>query len=174
MGFAQMLLPEFDQEMAGVRRTLEHLPEDKFDWRPHPKSGTMGWLASHLATLPTLAVRTIEKESFEIAPAGQPPSGPPKLKTRQEVLETFDTNRDAARAAIAGASDEHLMKTWTLFFNGKTIFALPRVAVLRGPFMNHAIHHRAQLGVHLRLNDVPVPGLYGPSADEPFSPSKNS
>jgi uncharacterized damage-inducible protein DinB len=171
MGLGQALLPEFDHEMAGVRRTLERVPEDKFDWRPHPKSGTMGWLASHLATLPTMAVRTIESESFEIAPGGKPPSGPPKLKTRQEVLETFDTNRNAARAAIAGASDEHLMKTWTLLFNGKTVFALPRVAVLRGPFMNHTIHHRAQLGVYLRLNDVPVPALYGPSADEPISGS---
>jgi uncharacterized damage-inducible protein DinB len=171
MSFGQALLPEFDQEMAGVRRTLERVPEEKFDWRPHPKSGTMGWLASHLATLPTMAVRTIAAESFEIAPAGQPPSGPPKLKTRQEVLETFDKNRDAARAAIAGASDEHLMKTWTLLYNGKTIFSLPRAAVLRGPFMNHTIHHRGQLTVYLRLNDVPVPGLYGPSADEPFSGS---
>lgn len=171
MGLGQAMLPEFDHEMEGVRRTLERVPEEKFDWRPHPKSGTMGWLASHLATLPTLAVRTIEAESYEIAPAGQPPSGPPKLKTRQEVLETFDRNRDAARAAIAGATDEHLMKTWTLFFNGKTVFALPRAAVLRGPFMSHAIHHRAQLGVYLRLNEVPVPALYGPSADEPFSES---
>jgi len=171
MSFAQALLPEFDHEMAGVRRTLERVPEERFDWRPHPKSGTMGWLASHLATLPNFAVRAIESESLELAPAGKPPSGPPKLKTRQEVLETFDRSRDAARAAIAGASDEHLMKTWTLLFNGRTVFAIPRAAVLRGPFMNHTIHHRAQLGVYLRLNDVPVPALYGPSADEPFSGS---
>jgi uncharacterized damage-inducible protein DinB len=171
MGLGQALLPEFDHEMAGVRRTLERVPEEKFDWRPHPKSGTMGSLASHLATLPAFAVRAIETESFELAPGGKPPSGPPKLKTRQEVLETFDTNRNAARAAIAGASDEHLMKTWTLLYNGKTVLALPRAGVLRGPFMNHTIHHRAQLGVYLRLNDVPVPALYGPSADEPFSGS---
>lgn len=168
MGIGQAFLPEFDQEMAGVRRTLERVPEEKFDWRPHPKSGTMGWLASHLATLPTLAVRTIEKESHEIAPGGQPPAGPPKLKTRQEVLETFDKNRDAARAAIAGASDEHLTKTWTLLFHGKTVFSMPRAAALRGMLMNHMIHHRAQLGVYLRLCDVPVPSLYGPSADEQF------
>jgi uncharacterized damage-inducible protein DinB len=166
MSLGQALLPEFDHEMAGVRRTLERVPEEKFDWRPHPKSGTMGWLAAHLATLPSLAVRAIEAESYEIAPEGKPPSGPPKLQTRQEVLETFDKNRDAARAAIAGASDEHLMKTWTLFFHGKTVFALPRIAVLRSAFLNHTIHHRAQMGVYLRLNDVAVPALYGPSADE--------
>ena len=168
MSIAQGLLPEFDHEMAGVRKALERAPEEKFDWRPHPKSGTMGWLVAHLATLPTLAVRAIEKDSHEIAPGGKPPAGPPKLKTRQEVLETFDRNRNAARAAIASASDEHLMKTWTLLYNGKTIFALPRAAVLRGPFMNHTIHHRAQLGLYLRLNEVPVPALYGPSADERF------
>ena len=90
------------------------------------------------------------------------------------MLETFDRNRDAARAAIANVSDEHLMKTWTLLFNGKTVFSLPRAGVLRGPFMNHTIHHRAQLGVYLRLNEVPVPALYGPSADEQFSDSKVS
>lgn len=169
MAIAQGLLPEFDHEMAGVRKTLERVPEDKFEWRPHPKSGTMGWLASHLATLPGLAVRVVETESREIAPGGQPPAGPPKLKTRQEVLETFDKNRDAARAAISGASDEHLMKTWTLFFNGKPVFSMPRADVLRRQLMNHMIHHRAQLGVYLRLNDVPVPSLYGPSADEQLS-----
>ena len=166
MSIAQALLPEFDHEMAGVRKTLERVPEEKFDWRPHPKSGAMGWLASHLATLPTMAVRAIEKDSYEIAPGGKPPAGPPKLSTTQEVLETFDKNRDAARAAIAGASDEHLMKPWTLSYMGKTVFTLPRAAVLRAMLMNHMIHHRAQLGVYLRMNDLPVPGLYGPSADE--------
>lgn len=86
MGFVQEFLPEFDREMAGVRKTLERVPEEKFEWRPHPKSGTMGWLASHLASLPGLfAVRVVEKDSHEAAPGGQPPSGPPKLKTRQEV-----------------------------------------------------------------------------------------
>lgn len=166
MSIAQALLPEFDKEMDGVRKVLERTPEEKFDWRPHPKSGTMGWLAAHLATLPTMAVRAIEKESHEIAPGGKPPAGPPKLATTKEVLETFDKNRAAARAAIAGASDEHLEKPWTLFVMGRAIFTLPRAAVLRSLLMNHIIHHRAQLGVYLRLNDVPVPALYGPSADE--------
>ena len=169
MAMAQALLPEFDLEMAGVRKTLERVPEDKFDWRPHPKSATMGRLASHLATLPTMAVRVIQKDSHEIAPGGQPPAGPPKLATRQEVVETFDKNRDAARAVIAGASDEHLTKTWTLLFHGKTVFSLPRGDVLRRTLLSHMIHHRAQLGVYLRLNDIPVPALYGPSADEPLS-----
>jgi uncharacterized damage-inducible protein DinB len=166
MSFAQTLLPEFDKEMDGVRKTLERVPEEKFEWRPHAKSGTMGWLAAHLATLPTMAVRAINQESHEIAPGGKPPAGPPKLKTTREVLDTFDKNRAAARAAIAGASDEHLSKLWTLSFMGRTIVTLPRAAVLRAMLMNHMIHHRAQLGLYLRLNDVPVPALYGPSADE--------
>lgn len=166
MPIAQALLPEFDHEMAGVRKSLERAPEEKYDWRPHPKSGTMGWLVAHLATLPTFPVRIIGQDSFEIAPDGKPPAGPPKLKTRQEALELFDKNRDAARAAIAGASDEHLMKSWTLSYMGKNIFTMPRAAVLRTMFMNHTIHHRAQLGVYLRLNDLPVPALYGPSGDE--------
>ena len=174
MAIALALLPEFDLEMAGVRKTLERVPEEKFEWRPHPKSGTMGWLASHLATLPGFAVRMVGTDLEEVAPGGQPPSGPPKLKTRQEVLDAFDKNRDAARAAIVGASDEHLMKTWTLLFHGKTVFSMPRADVLRRALMNHMIHHRAQLGVYLRLNEVPVPALYGPSADEQVSVGKGS
>ncbi len=166
MSIAQALLPEFDQEMAGVGKTLERVPDEKFDWRPHPKSRTMGELASHLATIPTMALRVIQQESHDVAPGGKPSAGPPKLKTRQEVLEAFDKNRDAARAAIAGASDEHLTNSWSFLFGGKPIFILPRAAVLRRVLMNHMIHHRAQLGVYLRLNDLPVPSLYGPTADE--------
>jgi uncharacterized damage-inducible protein DinB len=166
MSIAQSFLPDFDHEMAGTRKTLERVPEDKFDYRPHPKSTPLGKLASHLATLPGMAMRVIGKDSFEIAPDGKPPAGPPKMTTRQEVLETFDKNRDAARAAIAGASDEHLTKPWTLSYMGKTIFTLPRTGVLRTMLLSHSIHHRAQLGVYLRMNDVPVPSLYGPSADE--------
>lgn len=166
MSIAQSLLPEFDHEMAGVRKTLERVPAEKFDYRPHPKSGTMGWLASHLATLPGWAVNVISKDGMELSPEGKPPAGPPKMKSQQEVLETFDKNRDAARAAIASASDEQLTKMWRLTLMGKEIFNLPRIGVLRSFLISHMIHHRAQLGVYLRLNDLPVPSLYGPSADE--------
>jgi uncharacterized damage-inducible protein DinB len=166
VSIVQSFLPEFDHEMDGVRKTLERVPAEKFDWRPHPKSGTMGWLASHLATLPGWAVDLVGKDGMEIAPDGKPPAGPPKMKTQHEVLETFDKKREAARAAIAGASDEHLMKKWKLTFMGKEIFNLPRIAVLHTYLLSHMIHHRAQLGVYLRLNDLPVPSLYGPSADE--------
>jgi uncharacterized damage-inducible protein DinB len=165
MSISQGLLPEFEKEMSGTRKVLERVPVEKFGWRPHPKSRTMGELASHLAALPSNAVRTIQKDSHEIAPDGKPPVAV-TLATSQELLETFDRNREAARSAIAGASDEHLMKPWTLSFMGRVLFTLPRAGVLRATLMNHMIHHRAQLGVYLRLNDVAVPALYGPSADE--------
>ncbi len=166
MGRAQELLPEFDREMAGLRKTLERVPEEKFEWQPHQKSTKLGRLAAHLATLPGFAVKIAETDSYEIASGGKPPSGPPKLNSRQEVLDAFDKNRDAARAAIAGLSDEKLGDNWTMSFTGKTVYSLPRAGAIRTLVMNHLIHHRAQLGVYLRLNDVPVPSLYGPSADE--------
>ena len=161
-----MLLPEFDMEMANTRKTLERIPEDKFGWKPHEKSMTLGRLAGHVAEMPAWAVPTVDLESLDIAPPGAPPYVPPKLTTRQDVLDLFDKNITDARAAIARASDENLGKPWSLLMGGKTIFTMPRVAVLRSMVMNHVIHHRAQLGVYLRLNDVAVPGMHGPSADE--------
>jgi uncharacterized damage-inducible protein DinB len=165
MGLSDALLPEFDQEMANTRKTLERVPDNKFDWKPHEKSFPMGGLSTHLANLPSWASVTIDQDSLDLAPNGEVVRMSP-LKSRAEVLEMFDKNVVTARAAIAGASDEHLFKPWTLLSNGKTILTLPRVACLRSFVMNHIIHHRAQLGVYLRLNDIPVPSIYGPSADE--------
>jgi len=162
MPINQALLPEFDYEMANTRKTLERVPEDKFTWKPHEKSGTLGWLASHVATLPSLTVLTIEKDSFDVPPGYRPPV----FGSRKELLDAFDKNVIAARGAIANAGDAELMKPWSLAVGGKNIFTQPRVAVLRGFVMNHLIHHRAQLTVYLRMNNVPVPALYGPSADE--------
>jgi uncharacterized damage-inducible protein DinB len=166
MSISESLLPEFDLEMANTRKTLERIPDDKFDWKPHEKSFAMGALVNHLATIPSWAQPTIEQDSLDLAPPGAPPYQVVPVKSRQEALETFDKNVAAARAAIAGASDEHLFKPWTLLAGGQTIFTMPRTAVLRGFIMNHIIHHRAQLGIYLRLNDVAVPSIYGPSADE--------
>lgn len=169
MTLSEMLLPEFDQEMASTRKTLERVPDDKLEWRPHEKSMTMIGLASHLANLLTWAVHTINEDSIDIAPVDGPPTQVEPAKSRAEVLETFDRNAASARAAIAAASDEHLMKPWSLQAGGKTLMTMPRVSVLRSFIMSHTIHHRAQLGVYLRLNDVPVPSVYGPTADEsPF------
>lgn len=166
MALNKALLGEFDHEMANTRKTLARVPEDKFDWKPHEKSMTMGGLATHLANLPHWALETIGKESFDMAPPGAPPPRVAPARTRKEVLELFDGKVAAARAAIAGASDEHLKQPWSLLSGGQTVFSLPRIAVLRSLVMNHSIHHRGQLSVYLRLNNVPVPALYGPSADE--------
>ena len=154
--------------MANTRKTLERVPEEKFGWKPHAKSGTMGWLAGHLANLPSWAVLTLEKEVLDMQPAGPLPKIEPP-KNRKELLELFDKDTAAARAAIAGASDDDFMKPWTLLKGGQKVMWLPRMAVVRSFVMNHNVHHRAQLGVYLRLNDVPLPAIYGPSADEaPF------
>lgn len=166
MSLSQAMLPEFDQEMANTRKTLERVPMEKPEWRPHEKSMPMGRLAIHVATLPSWAVETINRDSLDIAPPGGPPYQLPTAKTHEELLALFDESAAKARATIAKASDEHLLKPWSFLVGGKTIFTLPRSAVLRGTVMNHLVHHRAQLGVYLRLNDIPVPAIYGPSADE--------
>jgi uncharacterized damage-inducible protein DinB len=152
--------------MANTRRTLERVPEDKLNWKPHQKSFSMGHLATHLASLPSWAAITIEKDEIDIAPRGQPPPKGEPAKSRDELLGTFDQNVAAARAAIASATDEQLLKDWTLLSGGKAMMTAPRISVLRSYVMNHLIHHRAQLGVYLRLNDVAVPAMYLNSADE--------
>lgn len=166
MAISQALLPEFDNEMAITRKTLERVPADKFDWQPHPKSMTLGRLAQHVSEIPGYAVITIAQSEFDLAPPGAPPFQPPPVGTKEEILNTFDKSVQEARAAIEDASDEHLMQTWSLLKGGQVVFSMPRVGILRTMVMNHLIHHRAQLGVYLRLNDVPVPSTYGPSADE--------
>jgi len=166
MKLSDLLLPEFDQEMAASRKTLERIPEDKLSWKPHEKSMTVGRLAGHVAELSGWAAETIEHDSLDLMPPGQLAYQPTVVTSRQQVLELFDNNRERARKAIQNATDEHLMKNWSLLRAGQTLMTMPRVAVLRSFCMNHIIHHRAQLGVYLRLNDIAVPAVYGPSADE--------
>jgi len=162
MPLNQALLPEFEHEMANTRKSLERIPDGKFDWKPHAKSMTLGGLATHLATITHWADAIVGQPSFDVATA--PPQ--PSLKTRKEILDTFDQSTATARKAISGATDEQLMQPWSLTKGGTPIFTLPRIAVLRSFILNHTIHHRAQLGVYLRLNDIAVPSIYGPSADE--------
>lgn len=165
MAMNQALLGEFDQEMANTRKAVERVPDAKWDWKPHPKSGTTGWLVNHIVLFPGWAADMFRSDSFDVAPGGKQVEMPSARNTK-EALATFDQGVVTARAALAKASDEQLMKTWSLLNNGQAMFTMPRAAVLRGMIMNHLIHHRAQLCVYLRLNDVPVPALYGPSADE--------
>jgi len=163
MPINQAFLGEFDMEMANTRKTLERIPEDKFDWAPHPKSMKLGPLAQHICEMTGWTKDTIEKDGVDVG--GYKPPAP--LKTRNEVLAVFDKNVASARAALVAANDDAAwMKPWTLSQDGKQLISMPKVAVMRGFVFNHLIHHRAQLGVYLRLNDVPVPSTYGPSADE--------
>ena len=166
MKISQSLLPEFDAEMANTRKTLERVPDDKFNFKPHPKSAEMGWLANHLANLVSWTSITFQTDSLDIEPVGGSPYRADLAVNTKGVLEVFDKNLAAARAALESATDEQFMQNWTLLKGGKTVMTLPKVAVMRSFVMNHLIHHRAQLTVYLRLNDVPVPSLYGPSADE--------
>jgi uncharacterized damage-inducible protein DinB len=163
---SQSLLPEFDHEMANSRKTLERVPEDKPDFAPHPKSMKLSRLAGHLAELPMWAKVTLGQDELDMNPPGGSPYKPGVMTTRRDLLANFDEHVKQARAEIANTSDETMMRPWTLKNAGQTLFTMPKVAVLRGFVMNHMIHHRAQLGVYLRMNGVPVPGLYGPSADE--------
>jgi uncharacterized damage-inducible protein DinB len=162
MPISQMILPEFDQEMANTRKLLELYPEDKAGYQPHAKSMTLGRLASHVAELASWGKTALESDGIDLEPGQQPFTA----KSRQDLLATFDKNVAEARQAIASVSDAELQKTWTLKFAGNTVFSMPKLAVLRGSVINHLIHHRAQLGVYYRLNDIAIPGMYGPSADE--------
>jgi uncharacterized damage-inducible protein DinB len=162
MAIRDMFLPEFDEEMRNTRKILERVPDDKLGYKPHEKSMALGRLAAHVAELPGWAKHTIEMEVLDLPPNFQPYIA----KSREEVLATFDKNVAEARELIVRATDEELQKTWTLKFGGNTIFSMPRSMVLRSSVINHLIHHRAQLGVYLRLNEVEIPGMYGPSADE--------
>lgn len=166
MAIKDSILPEFDHEMATTRRVLERVPEDKKDWQPHPKSMTLGRLAQHLATIPHWVIPTINDTELHMNPPGGPAYTPPQFESTASALAVFDENVRQGRAAIAAAEDQALMVPWTLRNAGQPIFTLPRVAVLRSFVTNHMIHHRGQLSVYLRLNDVPVPSIYGPSADE--------
>ena len=164
MAIRDMLLPEFDQEMANTRKLLERLPERIPDYQPHPKSMAFSRLAGHVAELPGWTKETFTKEVLEFDMDNFVPFDP---KTRQEVLDTFDKNSKAGRDALAAAKDEDFGVIWSLKnTKGETIFSMPRAVCYRSMIMSHMIHHRAQLGVYLRLNEIEIPGMYGPSADE--------
>ena len=166
MTYAETLLPEFDQEMASTRKVLERIPDEKLDWQAHPKSHTIGWNANHLADLPNWLAETLTNTSLDIAPIGGEPYKLPKLTSRQEIVDQFDRNVAKARKTLVAVKDEDAGKMWSLLRGGQPIFTMPRAAVVRGLVLNHIIHHRAILCVYLRLNDIPVPGMYGPSGDE--------
>ncbi|MCZ7652590.1 MAG: DinB family protein [Thermoanaerobaculia bacterium] len=166
MRIAEMLLPEFDEETKGTRKVLARLPEEQFDWQPHPKSMSLGKLANHVVDMVGWGAMTLRETEFDIAPEGGAAWQLPNRTTREALLAAFDANAAETRAALAAADDADFGVPWTLRAGAQVYFTLPRATVLRSMVFNHLVHHRAQLTVYLRLLDVPVPGLYGPSADE--------
>lgn len=166
MTIGKSLVPELDHEMAGTRRVLERVPDSLLDWKAHSKSNTVGWVASHLADIPSWADVCVNQDSFDVAPPGGPPHETVLLPSIGEILSHFDKNVAVAREVFSSADDQDLMKPWSLLQGGEVMLTMSRIAVVRTFILNHNIHHRAHLCVYLRLNDVPVPGLYGPSGDE--------
>ena len=165
MTISEALLLDFDAEAQNTRRILERIPNDPSTttFRPHEKSMPMGRLAAHVATLPRFGTMILTMPGLALDPSTFPSL---VFESSEKLLADFDATSNEARSALAGCSDEQLQQSWKMTFNGATIADAPRAVLYRTMFFNHLIHHRAQLTVYLRLNDVPVPGLYGPSADE--------
>jgi uncharacterized damage-inducible protein DinB len=162
MAIKEGLLVEYDHEMGTTRRLLERIPDAKLAWKPHDRSMALGGLATHLGNIPTWGANILTESSFDLASA--PPNLEPKA-SRTEILALFDGSVKATRA-LMDKSDAEYMGPWALKRGGQMMFTLPRIAAFRSFVINHTIHHRGQLSVYLRLNDIPVPAIYGPSADE--------
>ena len=160
---ASALIAEMQQEAQVARTCLERIPAEKFDWKPHEKSMTFGALASHIAEMFAWTPATMEKAELDFAQMDYKPFEP---KANEDLLEFFDKNVAEAIETLRNSPDERFLETWTMKNGEKVYFTLPKVAVMRSFVMSHIIHHRGQLSVYLRLNDISVPSIYGPSADE--------
>jgi uncharacterized damage-inducible protein DinB len=165
MTLADSVLVELDQEAQTTKRVLDRIPEDKLAWRPHPRSRSLGQLALHIASAPGNVAALAMQDSVEAPNFSQP-----EPKSRQEVLDTFSKSLESAKDTLKKMDDVRLTSMWSLTKNGKILMSVPRIGFLRSILMNHVYHHRGQLSVYLRMLDVPVPSIYGPSADEnPFA-----
>jgi uncharacterized damage-inducible protein DinB len=157
---------EIEQEAATTRRVLERVPADKLTWKPHPRSMTLGQLAMHVATIPGVISKIAQVDDFEVNPANFNPASP---NSKEEILAALDSSVRTAQEYLCGVTESSAMGTWRAMVNGKAVMAIPRVGLLRSIMLNHWYHHRGQLSVYLRMLEVPVPTIYGPSADEnPF------
>jgi uncharacterized damage-inducible protein DinB len=162
MAIKDGLLAEYDHEMGTTRKLLERLPDDKLTWQPHAKSMSLAGLATHLSNLPNWGATILNDTSFDLGAA--PPNLEPK-GSRAEILAAFEASTGRTRALL-DRTDAELLAPWTLRRGGHEVFTLPRAAAFRTFVLYHVVHHRGQLSVYLRLNDIPVPAIYGPSADE--------
>ena len=166
MTMAQSILPEFDQEMANTRKVLERVPDNKFGWKAHPKSNTIGWVANHLAEGVSWVEGILTYDDWDVNPPGGPKYQSPNLQTTKEILAMFDSGVASGRKALEKISDADFQKQWSLLSNGEPIITMSRADMIRYYGINHIVHHLAFLVCYLRMNDVPVPGMYGPSGDE--------
>ena len=157
------LLPEFDQETAATRRVLERVPDAALEWRPHAKSFNMGELATHLSRLPHWGTLILKQDSYDLATSG--PRGQ-ALPTIAAILTQFDANVREVRTTLVEMTDGQLLQPWTLRRGDRVVMSVPKVSAVRGFVVRHLVHHRGQMTVYLRMNDVPLPPLYGPTADE--------
>jgi uncharacterized damage-inducible protein DinB len=162
MAIKDALLAEFDHEMGTTRRLLERLPDEKLAWKPHQKSMSLGGLGTHLANLPHWGRLILDEPSFNLAEA---PPNVQERTSRGDILQLFDETTKRTRASM-DKSDPEYTALWTLYRGSQQVFSIPRIAAFRSFVVNHIIHHRGQLSVYLRLNDIPVPAIYGPTADE--------
>jgi uncharacterized damage-inducible protein DinB len=160
----EWLLAEFDHEMALTRQVLERVPESAFSWTPHERSLGLGGLATHLALIPHWGSAILDHDGYDLAEADGP--RPAEKRTLAEVLQAFDAHVGEARRGLASRSDAELTAPWTLRSGNRTVMSMPRFAALRTFLVSHLIHHRGQMTVYLRLRNVPLPPIYGPSADE--------
>lgn len=165
MAIKDALLPEFDHEMGTTRRLLERTPEAELAWKPHEKSMSLGQLAGHIVNIPHWCHAILEHSSFDVASAGED-ARPKSPESVASLLAEFDKKVADARAGLAAAADAEMLAPWTFKQGGQELFTMPRVAALRSFIMNHLIHHRGQFSVYLRLKNVPLPSIYGPTADE--------
>jgi uncharacterized damage-inducible protein DinB len=165
MALKDAFLPEYDHEMGTTRRLLERLPEADLAWKPHDKSFSLGQLASHIANIPHWLEATCDVAVFDLASLGED-TRPKEPKSIADVLKAFDENVKKGRQKIDAQTDATMLAQWTMKRGDLEMMTMPRVAVLRSFIMNHMIHHRGQLSVYLRLRNVPLPAIYGPSADE--------
>ncbi len=163
MSLSDAFIAELQQEAAVTRKCLERIPETTFDWKPHEKSMSMSRLATHVAEMVGWVKDTVEKPELDFAAMDYKPFAP---ETTAELVEYFDKQYADASESLKNTSDETMMENWKLRNGEEIYFDMPRIQVLRGMVFNHIVHHRGQLSVYLRLNDIPVPALYGPSADE--------
>jgi uncharacterized damage-inducible protein DinB len=165
MRIAEILIQDFDPELVSTRRTLERIPENDPQWRPHEKSMPIGRLALHVARLPEFCTRILTTPELNMAKEKWPDF---TFQSTAHLLSELERSSAEAKSHLAASSDEDLQAKWKLSFGDRVIVDAPRMVLYRTMFLNHIVHHRAQLGVYLRLLNIPVPGLYGPSADEPF------